>query len=529
MLAAGNEKAQKSRGRRIIVIIPVALVLSAATLALVALVFGPAVKSVIRAKAAEALQERFESKLQYTSFDISFFPRFEMVLRNVAFRRTRDSADLPPLIQAGAIQMDATIGGLLRRPVHVRRVSIDGFAVHIPKGHRDRSEDSPSTRSSSKSRHFPVVMDELVADSAVLMIIRKSGEKPPLEFDIHRLRMMNFDLNQPAAFEAALTNPRPVGEIKTAGTFGPWEADEPSLTPVAGSYKFSLADLATLKGIGGILSSTGKYDGVLERIVVDGETDTPGFYLDITHHPVPLRTKFHAIVDGTNGNTSLQPVKVVLGNSSFVNNGEVVKMPEVKGRRVTLDVVMDQGRLQDLLRLAVKSDRPPLDGTIRLRAKMDLPPGEQDVIQKLRLDGQFEILAAHFSSLNIREKLRALSRKGQGAPEDPTAGSAVSNLRGSFRLRNGLATFSNLTFELEGASVDLAGRYNLTNEELDFRGNLDLDAKISETTTGVKAFFLKAVDPLFRNKNKGHGSRIPISITGTRNSPSFGLDLGEKF
>jgi hypothetical protein len=49
-----------------------------------------------------------------------------------------------------------------------------------------------------------------------------------------------------------------------------------------------------------------------------------------------------------------------------------------------------------------------------------------------------------------------------------------------------------------------------------------MDAKLSQTTTGVKSFFLKAVDPFFKGKNGG--TDIPIKITGTKDHPAFGLD-----
>jgi hypothetical protein len=40
----------------------------------------------------------------------------------------------------------------------------------------------------------------------------------------------------------------------------------------------------------------------------------------------------------------------------------------------------------------------------------------------------------------------------------------------------------------------------------------------------VKSFFLKALDPLFKGKKAG--TVLPIKITGTRESPSFGLQVG---
>jgi hypothetical protein len=275
-------------------------------------------------------------------------------------------------------------------------------------------------------------------------------------------------------------------------------------------------------GIAGILSSKGEFAGVLERIDVNGETDTPDFMVSRSGHRVHLRTLFHAIVDGTNGNTLLEPVRAHFLNSGVVANGGVVKNRGEKGRRVELDVTVDDGRVEDMIRLATKSDEPVLRGPIAFKTKFDLPPGEADIMDRLRLDGVFTVGPARFAEAGLREKLKSLSRRGKGEPESPQAGSDVSNLKGRFVLRDGVLSFPNLAFDLEGASVQLRGTYALRTEELNFRGTLRLAAKVSETTTGVKSVFLKLVDPLFKKKNAG--AVLPIKVTGTRSKPSFGLD-----
>jgi hypothetical protein len=76
-----------------------------------------------------------------------------------------------------------------------------------------------------------------------------------------------------------------------------------------------------------------------------------------------------------------------------------------------------------------------------------------------------------------------------------------------------------------GAQVALDGKYLLDREDLDFHGKLIMQAKISQTMTGMKSFLLKAVDPFFRKNGR---TEVPIKITGQREHPSFGLDLGHK-
>ena len=78
---------------------------------------------------------------------------------------------------------------------------------------------------------------------------------------------------------------------------------------------------------------------------------------------------------------------------------------------------------------------------------------------------------------------------------------------------------------MAGASIELAGTYGLNEETLDFHGTLVMQAKLSQTTTGVKSWLLKPVDPFFRKNGQ---TEVPIKVTGTRDHPQFGLELRRK-
>ena len=327
-----------------------------------------------------------------------------------------------------------------------------------------------------------------------------------------------------APFRARLTNPKPRGEIDTTGTFGPWQTDEPRLTPVRGDYVFSRADLNTIKGIGGTLSSTGNYHGMLERIVVTGRTETPNFTIDVAGRPVPLATRFDAVVDGTNGNTWLERVDAQLRNTMIVAKGAIVRAQDIKGRNISLDVTIDDGRLEDLLALAVKAVKPPMTGGVKIKTHLVIPAGEESVIDKMQLAGEFELAQARFTNLNVQHRINVLSRKGQGDAAGPDEGeSAVSNLRGRFVMRDAAIHFSQLTFAVEGATVQLVGGYNLRSEAIDFSGELLLDASLAEMTTGAGSIAARIAQPFFQRS--GGGSKIPIRISGTREKPEFGLDV----
>jgi hypothetical protein len=74
-----------------------------------------------------------------------------------------------------------------------------------------------------------------------------------------------------------------------------------------------------------------------------------------------------------------------------------------------------------------------------------------------------------------------------------------------------------------GAVVHLDGTYVLRTQAMDFKGDLLLDAKLAETTTGAKSVIGTILQPLFQGP-KG-GTKLPIKVTGTREAPQFGLDV----
>lgn len=115
---------------------------------------------------------------------------------------------------------------------------------------------------------------------------------------------------------------------------------------------------------------------------MDGETDTPDFRVQVSGNPVPLKTQFHAIVDGTNGNTLLEPMRAQFLQSSLVAVGGVINTSKEKGRTVSLDVDLSKARLEDVLKLEVKSNKPILMGAMSMKTKFLLPEGNQDIIDK---------------------------------------------------------------------------------------------------------------------------------------------------
>jgi hypothetical protein len=483
----------------------------------------------LRRAVIETLSTRFKSKVELDAFHVSVLKGLEVSGSGLRiFGETDPNNHEPgfqPIINVAEFRFHMGIRDLFRSPIHVHTVFVKGLQLNLPP----REHRSEMTNMAPKRGKIEIIVDKLVSDKAQLIINTLRPGKVPLEFDIENLKMTRVGSGSPMHFDANLTNPKPAGQVVSTGLFGPWQPDSPRDTPLSGTYSFDHADLGTIKGIGGILSSTGKYAGILDKIVVDGATDTPDFRLAISGRTVPLHTDFHAIVDGTSGDTYLQPVKARILGSWLVANGSVVRVKDPSGHRVELDVVMEKGKIDDLLKLAIRTDPPVMTGSVRLKTKFDLPPGEADVANRLKLTGNFQVSAVHFSNDKIQGKIDALSMRSQGKPklaEDDIPDNVHSDLRGTFSLGNGLISFSQLQFKVPGTQVNLTGTYSLDGNIFDFHGKARMDAKLSQMVTGWKAILLKPVDPFF-SKN-GAGTEIPVKVTGTKSEPHFGADFGHK-
>ena len=484
----------------------------------------------LRDRVVDALNARFESQVALGSLDTDVFPRPRASGTTLTLRH-KGRTDVAPLITIDSFETTAALLDLLRTPVRLSRVAIQGLVVSMPPGglNPGGKADENTVHVPHPERPSPILIDRIEARSARVEIHSRRPDRLPRTWDIQNLVMTDFGASSGSPFTAGLINPVPRGVIDTTGSFGPWHADEPGLTPVSGNYLFQNADMNVIKGLDGTLSSSGTYRGVLERIEVEGTTEMPDFSLDLAGQKVALNTRFKALVDGTNGDTILERVDAQLNESAIAAKGSVVRAQDVKGRHIDLDVRLDNARLEDLLQLAVKATKPPLVGRVNLTTRMLLPAGPEDVVDRLQLDGKFELAQARFTNLNVQRQITTLSRRGRGEESNEGAENerVVSNLRGRFKLANGSLTFSELTFAVPGSTVRLHGSFDLHTETMNFQGELLTDATLSDMTSGVKSLLARLAQPLFRRK--GGGTRLPIRISGPRSKPQFGLDFGRVF
>lgn len=480
---------------------------------------------ILRTRVVDTLSTRFKSRVELAELHVWIANGLHAEGKGLQIYGATDpnpwESGVQPLLSIQEFHFQTSLRNLFRDPMKLDTIFVSGLVFNIPPK-KDRQEMRSLRRRGQK---ISIAVAHFVITDTKLVINTEKPGKAPLEFDISDLRMNDIGLGQPMHFDATLVNPKPVGDIHSSGRFGPLNELSPRDSAVEGEYTFTNADLGTIRGIGGILASTGHYGGTLGRIEVAGQTDTPDFRLAVSGHPVALHTDFHAIVDGTDGDTYLEPVQARLLQTSFTASGKIVRVIP-HGRLIDLDVTMNQGQIDDLLKLGIRTDPPIMTGPIRLKTKLTIAPGERDIADRLYLAGTFHVPAGHFTSDKVQNRIDDMSLRGLGEPkligkEDVNV---ATDLAGKFVLQDGLLDFSRLHFQVPGTHADMTGKYSLDGATFDIHGLLKTDAKLSQMTTGWKSVLLKAVDPFFR-KN-GSGAEIPFKITGTRSEPHFGLDFG---
>jgi hypothetical protein len=501
-------------------------VVAATLLVFVAAILIKRAEPILKNRVIETLSTRFGSRVELDDLQVSVTRGLAAEGHGLRIFPPDDvmaAGATQPLIAIANFDFRASVVGLFFEPMHVGTVYIHGLAIQIPPREM-RQQANPHSRHLGKIK---IVVDKIVCEDSQLVIGTAKPNKDPKIFVLKHIELHDVGPNAPWPYDAVLTNAIPTGEIQANGTFGPWDTEEPGNSQVSGKYIFDHADLNTIKGIGGVLHSVGAYSGQLDRIAVQGTTEVPNFSLDTANNPVRLETSFSAIVDGTSGDTYLQPVQAKLGSSNFTCRGAVVNV-KGQGHIIDLDVDVPAGKIEDFLQLAIKTQPPVMSAILATKTKLHIRPGKESVSQKMTLQGSFTLQQIHFTNPEVEDKVDMLSLRAQGSPQaaKPGAADVTSRMSGKFAMGDGKLNFSDLNYTLPGANVRLVGVYSLDGNQFEFTGKVRTNAKLSQMVSSKwKSLLLKPVDPFF-HKN-GAGAEIPVKISGTKSAPKFGLNLGK--
>jgi len=493
------------------------ILLAAAALFCVALVAAITITVMFpfaQEKLTEQVQRHSSATVEFGSFRKLYFPGPGFIAEGVVLRR---ASSAPPSVTIKRITVVASYFGLLGRSKSIRQVQTEGLVVRVSTD--DGSHNLLFHRGPDTEGTFTV--ERLVAESSELQISSGPNRKPLL-FRVGRLDMQDVGEHSRIKFDVALHNPKPEMTINARGELGPWRRDQVLLTPVSGTFAVSNGNLATLPQLGGLLAGRGHFNGELATIHVTGTAEVSNFVVRRGTHPMPLRTQYDSVVRTSGGEVTLRSVHARLGETEITASGVIAPAERHKPEVVNLLLASDAGRIEDLLRLVVASPKPAMRGPIRFRTRAIVARGEEPFLSRVRLDGEFLIHKAAFTSAT-QQKVDKLSARAQGNTEDEDPPDTAVTLTGNVEMKDGIALLSKVKFQVRGADAVGGGTFNVFSKRVHLKGRLRTQAKLSEATKGAKSFVLKLLQPII--KNEGGGSVVPVQVTGTSKHPKFKVGI----
>lgn len=499
---------------------------------------------ILRSRITTSLAARFGEPVALDRLHISLLKGVEVEgygLRLPLLTGDGSSEAPYPLLAVRYFAFRTTFRGLFRQPTQLAAVEVDGMELHIPPPALRRQLFRAGGRTAQGNGLAPsgisLRIQELHCRDVQLFLHPASPGKLPLQFRIATLDLRDLARTESMTYDAQLTNPKPVGALHVNGHVGPWggiaatalpATPDPGQTPLDGTYTFQDADLRSIRGLGGTLSSTGRFSGVLSRLTLDGHTDTPDFSLSTGRHAVPLHTTFHALVDATSGNIALQPVSARLAGSDLTVSGSVLKATG-GGHDLRLHLTIPHGRVQDFLWLATRSDPALMNGTLTLDAMLRLPPGERPVPQRLHMAGSFHLTGVRFNNPRLQGSIDRLSARAQGRPGSVTgppgsgAPAVPSQLAANLVLDGGVMAITGIHYAVPGALVQMNGVYSLDGRLFEFKGDVRTGATVSQMVGGWKGSLLRPFDSVLQRQ--GAGAVVPLTVSGTADGIHLGLAL----
>ena len=461
-----------------------------------------------RSQVIANLEDRMQGTVTIGKFHRTYFPHLGGVAEDVTFTGYGNLPNTAP-ITVRKLTIQGSFRGLFTKHVPVMRA--EGAHVIAASAHAFSGWKSGQPKSKA-------VVDELIVAESVLEFSRGSGTQA-MKFEIAELSVSNPGTDDVMRFETVLRNPMPPGEVRVSGSLGPWRADNLGQTPLSGIYSFRNANLGVFHGIAGTLSSEGSFEGIVQQLKVRGKTDTPDFEVTDTGHKIGLSTQFQARVNTGKGDVVLEQVTARLGKSGVNAQGSVAGRQGEKGKTTSLGLTSRSGRIQDFLYLFLKDRVPPMTGLFSFRGQAVLPPGKEPFTERIQLEGDFGVGDATLSNPTTQTKLEELSERAE-AEKDDDPERVVSELKGHALLRQGIATFSRLSFRVPGAVARLHGTYSLISHRIDLHGRLSTKATLPQATSGVKSFLLKIINPVLKKNHRG-GGVVALTVTGIYPHPDY--------
>ncbi|HEY6344116.1 MAG TPA: hypothetical protein VIY49_21710 [Bryobacteraceae bacterium] len=147
---------------------------------------GRILSPLLRSRAIAASEKYFNGQVKFATLNIAFTPEPVISGTDLTVSLLGHSSD-PALISIKRFSARVGLIGVLRHPIHLSAVYLDGLRITIPRGPAPHEELSRKKDVSGKKGAPALLIDYAKADGATLIILPKKEGSDPLEFDLHNL------------------------------------------------------------------------------------------------------------------------------------------------------------------------------------------------------------------------------------------------------------------------------------------------------------------------------------------------------
>lgn len=461
----------------------------------------------LRGIAESQLSAMLGQPVSIGSLSVSLFPRLALSGADVRLGSAETQA---PSVGIERVRILPRMRRLLGGDVVVERIELDGFTVSVLRDETGRWHVPSAAPAPTTDGSGAVIEEVRVTDGRVRVFDGRAGamsETASID-DLHaivtmesgglRLSDITGRIGGATISGEARTEPRGVRLEFAANEIQ--DDDLPVFLRLLGSERpefLQLADAASA-------SATVNVDGATSRLTGKGILKAPQVVLD------PLRLhRFEApfLIDGSR--LQFNPTSFAMyggghRGSVTVNLGEAPAIWAANSRMTSLDVGEFlnalTGRDQQIDgTAAVEAELrgrvgEPLDRTVRGRTALTMTNG---VIR------EFPLLAT------INRTLRLTAQDGNDT--------RFEKLSMTLAIASGQATTDDLVLEAGHVRVEAAGRIGV-DRSLALRGTAVVDAE-------HVAAAVASVREIARLRNSRGEIEVPLTISGTLDAPSFGLDL----
>jgi hypothetical protein len=458
------------------------------------------------------LEEVFGSQVAISHYHRVYFPDPGFIATGLTIRR-KSAPNQPPLGTVQTMFVHSRWIDLLLLHKRIQLVEMTGVHLVLPPPGSEAAHQEFPSGSTGDFRGPETPIARLEIHASTLDILRQNGSR--FTFPIHHLHIENLARDSQVTYAVNMDTPMPYGAISASGNFGPLNVKTVGETRVSGRFIYDHIRLHDAGKLYGTMRASGSFAGSLAGIHADADAQVPDFAVD-DGKPTPLAGRIDCTVSGLTGDVHYHSLEVTAGNSTVRATGSTAGSG---GKATTLDIAVDQGRVEDILHPFLH--RPvPVKGPVRLHAHAYLAPSrEGDFFHRLHVDGAFDVPKEVVTDRETERSLSAFSVRAQGgkAPDASKDKSAplptvLSSLTGPTTIRNAVVTTHGLTFKVAGAQASLSGTFNLHDSAVHLVGDVTTKADIAHDATGWKSILLKPLAPFFRKKKAG--AVIPIAVTG---------------